>query len=152
MRPHIEMAVKSNIKTIRGHIRPYKVTCGKQYNWISQCATKSTFFVALYNFCSIWNIFHAKKKKKKNNNNNKASFRTFARCSRSKIKIQFSLFLFQIFSHSDHSTLPVGQEARNYSIVSSTTSPKLYNNLRIPKISVEQISIDNLSFYDEAFI
>ena len=49
---------------------------------------RSTFFVPLHKFCSIWNIFyscfHAKKKKNNNNNNKKASFRTFKRCLRSK--------------------------------------------------------------------
>ena len=49
-----------------------------------------TFFVHLHSFCFILNLFHpcfhANPNKKNNtSNNNKASFRTFERCSMSKI-------------------------------------------------------------------
>ena len=47
-------------------------------------------------FCYICNIFcscfHAKNNNNNNNKNNKASFRTFERCSRSKIKKSLSYF------------------------------------------------------------
>ena len=55
MMPHIVMAVKSNIKTIRGHIRPCtalpdKAIQGNHGNSIPQCATKAHFLFDLEHF------------------------------------------------------------------------------------------------------
>ena len=74
------MAVKSNIKTMQGHIRPYKANTAIQYHNVPQ----KHFFCSLAHFLfhlehMFRSFFHAKK-------SNKASFRTFKRCSRSKSK------------------------------------------------------------------
>ena len=77
--------MKRKIKTIRGHIRPYKANTAIKYHsnhfapiaigtsWTSFRLT-GTFCVPLHIFCSIWSIFcscfYANNKK-----NNKASFR-----------------------------------------------------------------------------
>ena len=95
MRPHIVMAVKSNSKAIRGHIRPYEAIKGHKRPhkaiqghirpYKANAAIQFHNVPQKHNFCSIWNIFHSIFHAKKKNKNNKASFRTFERCSRSKI-------------------------------------------------------------------
>ena len=64
MRPNMAMAVEISNKTNRGHTRSHKDIQGKtrqtqQFNTIM--CHRSTFFVPLHNFCSIWDIFTPKR-------------------------------------------------------------------------------------------
>ena len=97
MRPHIVMAVKSNIKTIWGHLRPYKSNTAIQYHNVPQ---KHIFF-PLHNFCSTWTIFYScfHAKKNKNNNNNNALLVPLSVACGQKSKFLQHFFIKSIMDH-----------------------------------------------------